>query len=1715
MSKAEQYRALIEFIKSSGAKTLISSDLDMTQFNFGLGKFKELLLPLDDISQWNDTDKKYFALATELNEAINQKYGEDAQEVIDSIKNASLTSYFTPENVVESMVQGVLAIKPKNILEPSTGTGNYLPSLARSFPMASIVAIEKEQLTAEILQERAKVISDRITVINKPLEEDRSTGYDLIISNIPFGDIKIYDSQLYKEANPEKIKASTRIHNYYFVKSLDKLNNGGVISFLVSSALMDNPGNSNVREFLMKNSDLITAYRLPDNVFKSEGTQASTDVIVLRKNIGKKKLTDQEKKFVTQQKIELPNDKGIEMPVNINSYYIGSNQVLGKLVCDGQYGNDTAVAKWESTEEEFLKSLRAMSLLTAASLQGMEEVQRIVASADIAKLAPVGTIELDPAFEIHPTMVHGNLMEYRGKAGLLHIENGNKYLKVYPELKDPLKVKALSDLRNVTKSLLAAEENSAANMDDIREQLNDAYNSFSFTYDTLHRNPNLLSLDADEAMMLSLEKLTEENGKKVYVKSDIFTMRINGVKAELKTSEELSDAMLYSLNAVGKLDLELISSVAGRPVNEIISEGIERKLIYFEVDDTGAVVPVTKDVFYSGNMYEKIARMSADTVEIPIGGQQLKEIYISELEASKPVPIPMELIDINIGERWIDPNDYQKFATHYFETESEVKYRSGTKSYFVRTVGYSSKEAVEMAIYTKSGDTVKGVDILRHALMNTSPEFTYEVADPEDPTKKKRTKDMDAIMAVRHKIEEIQKSFKEFIVNEPEIRERLETQYNFLYNNTTLRRYDGSHLRFEQMEHFKPYQHQKDTIWQICQNNGGIADQKVGSGKTLVMVGSAMEMRRLGIANKPAIVAMKANAAAVARDFKKAYPNAKVLYPRPVDFDVKRRREFLNKIKTNDWDCVVLTHEQFGMIPQSQEIINKILDDEIRGLGMDMKLLEDAGYSRSRKAVLKSLEKKKASLQAKLAGKIDSINKDEQLPSFQELGIDHLLVDESHQFKNLNYTTNFSRVKGLGTPEGSLRSTNMLLACRTLQELHKGEKGITFLSGTPISNSLVEMPLLLKYLSPLTLEKMGIETIDGFLTTFAKKSHDMEFNVAGEIKSTERFREFIKVPEMLTLYRKLANIVTDENFKVDKPLIKTELVMIKPSEEQLEFNQSIINFVNTKDPAYIGRPDMTEGELTAYALIATNLSRKASLDMRLINPDLDFNPESKLARMASNIARIYTETNSFKGTQFMFSDVSTPNEDKFNIYDELKRILIEHHCIPEDKITYIHDHEGDRKKNELFQRVNNGDIRIVMGSTQKMGTGVNMQERNVAIHHADIPWRPSDREQRNGRGVRQGNWAAKEHNDNFVHEFIYATERTLDAYQFDILKNKEHFIKQTKKLNIEEMDRTIRESDMGEDGAISARDITAILSGNNDLMERSKILKKLEAIERNYEYSYSAHSKEVHIARFQSGQNERNITSSSSNIESLKADVKWLEANHVVEKEALKELEENNTTSIWSSKPKETPEQQAEGVKKEKGFEYPMPVVIDGKPLKKTEEVGQALHEEMKRLRWLTKDGAVVDVGTYGNFDIKLRKKEDKTLGLYGGPPFEVLVKSKSTPVTYTFNNGDINENEKLAGLYIHRAITKAPKILDTEMKHINECYQARESLRKKMEKVFENPDKEKIQELKEQLRKLDLKMSGASDKSEVKEVIIGVNDELPVATRTAAFVTAAVELER
>uniref|UniRef100_UPI002572DD00 helicase-related protein n=3 Tax=Bacteroidales TaxID=171549 RepID=UPI002572DD00 len=688
-------------------------------------------------------------------------------------------------------------------------------------------------------------------------------------------------------------------------------------------------------------------------------------------------------------------------------------------------------------------------------------------------------------------------------------------------------------------------------------------------------------------------------------------------------------------------------------------------------------------------------------------------------------------------------------------------------------------------------------------------------------------------------IDEIRDGFTEWLDNQSdEFKERLVDLYNRRFNCFVRPRYDGSHQTFpginmkllgERLNVRSIYQSQKDCIWMLLQNGGGIADHEVGTGKTLIMCIAAHEMKRLGLAHKPMIIGLKANVAAIAETYRTAYPDARILFADEKTFSTANRVKFLRNMQNNDYDCIIMSHDQFGKIPQSRDLQEEIMQAELDTVEENLNVLKEQGKDIS-VGMLKGLQKRKATLEKRLETIRYKMEKEkDEVLDFKSMGIDHIFIDESHYFKNLTFNTRHDRVAGLGNSEGSNRALNLLYAIRTIQECTGKDLGATFLSGTTISNSLTELYLLFKYLRPNALESQQINCFDAWAAIFAKKTTDFEFTVTNTIAAKERFRYFIKVPELAAFYNEITDYKTAEDVGVDRPEKNEIMCNIPPTPEQEEFIKKLMVFAQTGDATLLGRLPLSDSEDKARMLIATDYARKMSLDMRMIDPEYGDNPGNKASICAAKIAEYYRRFAEYKGTQFVFSDLGTYKPGEWSVYAEIKRKLVEDHGIPASEIRFIQECGTQRAKDRMIADMNAGNVRILFGSTSMLGTGVNAQQRAVAIHHLDCPWRPSDLEQREGRAIRKGNEVAKLHNDNKVDVIIYAVERSLDAYKFNLLHCKQTFISQLKRgaMGL----RTIDEGSSDEKSGMNYSEYVAILSGNTDLLEKAKLEKRIAAME--------------------------------------------------------------------------------------------------------------------------------------------------------------------------------------------------------------------------------------------------------------------------------------------
>ena len=964
-----------------------------------------------------------------------------------------------------------------------------------------------------------------------------------------------------------------------------------------------------------------------------------------------------------------------------------------------------------------------------------------------------------------------------------------------------------------------------------RGYLNTYYDEFVMRYGNLNakQNVKLVMMDAGGRDILSLERA--EDGK--FVKADIFDRPVSFSVENHANVGSPEEALSASLNKYGTVNLGYMRGITDSTEEELLNALKGR--IFYNPLVTGYEI---KDRFIAGNVIEKAERIEAWIDGNP-ENERLPEVKqaLEALKEAEPQRIAFEDLDFNFGERWIPTGVYAAYMSHLFNTDVKIAYSASMDEFSV-ACGYRTMKITDEFLVKGYYWNYDGMHLLKHALHNTCPDMMKSIGKDENGNEIK-VRDSEGIQLANAKIDEIRNGFSEWLEEQsPQFKERLVTMYNRKFNCFVRPKYDGSHQTFPDLNLKglasrgiqSVYPSQKDCVWMIKQNGGGICDHEVGTGKTLIMCIAAHEMKRLNLAHKPMIIGLKANVAEIAATYQAAYPNARILYASEKDFSTANRVRFFNNIKNNDYDCVIMSHDQFGKIPQSPELQQRILQAELDTVEENLEVLRQQGKNVSR-AMLKGLEKRKHNLEAKLEKVEHAIkSRTDDVVDFKQMGIDHIFIDESHQFKNLTFNTRHDRVAGLGNSEGSQKALNMLFAIRTIQERTGKDLGATFLSGTTISNSLTELYLLFKYLRPKELERQDIRCFDAWAAIFAKKTTDFEFNVTNNVVQKERFRYFIKVPELAAFYNEITDYRTAEDVGVDRPHKNEILHHIPPTPDQEYFIKQLMEFAKTGDATLLGRLPLSETEEKAKMLIATDYARKMALDMRMIDPNYEDHPDNKASHCAKMIAEYYHKYDAHKGTQFVFSDLGTYQPgDGWNVYSEIKRKLTEDYGIPASEVRFIQECKTDKSRKAVIDAMNAGTVRVLFGSTSMLGTGVNAQKRCVAIHHLDTPWRPSDLQQRDGRGVRAGNEIAKHFAGNNVDVIIYAVEKSLDSYKFNLLHCKQTFISQLKSGAMGA--RTIDEGAMDEKSGMNFSEYMALLSGNTDLLDKAKLEKRIASLE--------------------------------------------------------------------------------------------------------------------------------------------------------------------------------------------------------------------------------------------------------------------------------------------
>lgn len=1250
-----------------------------------------------------------------------------------------------------------------------------------------------------------------------------------------------------------------------------------------------------------------------------------------------------------------------------------------------------------------------------------------------------------PFTAIRPFYKRDTLVIHEGKAGLTGlIENGQADFKPFDRQANLSFFRAYIALRDSYMELFAKEADALQVQPHLRVLLNRNYENFTAKFGELNKGNNRNLLLQDAALGFVVLSSLERRENEAWTKADIFFGPVFPQQESLHTDDP-AEALARSLNDKGIVDLDYMSTMTGLDEFTIIRQ-LDGKILMNPIFTTWE----TNDSYLSGNVIQKLSLAERAAASHPDDLQIARSL--AAIRRVQPEKIPFEILDFNLGERWMPVNYYQQFASDLFSLDTHIEYFSSADSFKVTYKNGNAKTDEEFAIMPKSGIKMKGAALLEHALENTSPYFSYKVGSGDTAV---RLPDNDAIQLGHQKIESIRSRFEEWLRELPNSeKNNIEDLYNETFNCYVLREYNGSHLVFPGLDRKALgiedlYSSQRDAAWRIIQNRGALIDHEVGLGKTLTMIVAAQEMKRLGIVQKPMILALKANIGQITDTYRKAYPQAKILAPGENDFTPVKRQGLFHQIKNNNWDCIILTHDQFGKIPQSPEVQQQILEGELDNIDADLNTLKSLGGEVSR-SILKGLELRKKNLEAKLNGVLYALeNKKDTGIDFREMNIDHLFVDESHRFKNLTFTTRHNRVAGLGNQDGSQKALNMLFAVRTLQQKFDADLCVTFLSGTPISNSLTEMYLIFKYLRPNELERQSIGNFDAWAAVFAKKTTDFEFSVTNQIVAKERFRHFIKVPELALFYNEITDYKTAKHISLDKPELAETLVNIHPTPDQQDFIKKLMMFAESGDATLLGRAELTAEEDNARMLIATNYAKKMSADMRLIDPDYEDHPDNKVNVCARKIAEVYNLSKEHKGTQIVFSDIGTPKPYVFNIYDALKNKLVSDFAIPAHEITFIHDWT-DRQKPELFRKMNAGEIRLLLGSTEKAGTGLNVQARVLAMHHFDTPWRPSDLEQRDGRGARQGNWLAKKFYDNKVLNFIYGVEQSLDAYKFNLLKNKQTFISQMKncELNV----RTLDEGALDEKSGMNFSEYIAILSGDTTLLEKTKVEKKVAQLEG----WKSAHFREVARNRYSLEAAEKRLSEIGTTLEGLLKD-------EALYNSQLKHNKEGNKMN---------------------------PVYLTDFETADSEVLGKKIIELYKNWAPAKGESEEKQIGKLYGFNLYIRQQREgyEEQGLFKYRLQNHFFAEGPAGIKYQSNGGHPNlDNPKMAARYFLNAIDKVTGLREKYEKEQTELVSEIPTLSELSQKTFEKEPE--LTELRVELRRLENEIAAKIRETQMKAV--------------------------
>jgi len=1376
----------------------------------------------------------------ENNEGWSKEYQELKQTLTPSeyklAKSSVLTAHFTSKTIIDSMYKGLekMGFTNGTILEPATGTGNFIGLVPNTFDKSKITGVEIDDLTGRI----AKYLYPESNIQIKGFEETdfKNNQFDSVITNVPFGAYKVYDR--------DYDKYNFYIHDYFIAKSIDKIKPNGICAVITSKGTMDKMS-STFRKHIADRAELVGAIRLPNNAFKENaGTEVTADILFFKK---RGTMIDANDDWIYVG----TNEDGIPL----NEYYINHPEMLLGTMKMG-------VSMYGGENETYLSP---------------DDRPLDVALQDAIKHLPEGIYQKQK--EIEETLDDDFLSaDYNIKNYCYCIKNDKLYMRIDDKLAIQQvaktnfdRFKRMIEIRDEVRLLLQRQIDNCSDEELNSEQLklNTMYDAFVKKYGYLNSkfNRNLFRQDADYALLVSLENYDESS--KSGTKTDIFSKRTIRIHKRVTTANNAQEALQISKNELGKVDLKYMEQLTGLSYDTLIND--LKTTIYknpiadsFESDDDIKYVGwETADEYLSGNVKQKlkIAKRAAEENE-------MYKVNVEALEQAQPEDIPASDISVRLGATWVDKKYYEQFLVEkfniykYYQDEIKVEYSSFDGTWSVSAPSWCKSGVEQTSIY--GTQRMNAFKIAEHCLNLQTINVYDEVEDDEGKTK--RVLNKAETIAAREKQKKLEQEFKNWIFDDPERRNDLVKKYNDTFNNTRLENFDGEYLTFPEMNPcIELKKHQKDAVERIIVSGNTLLHHVVGAGKTFEIAAAAMKLRQYGLANKPMIVVPNHLVMQWTREFKHLYPNANLLMATKKDLEKTNRLKFVSRVATGDWDAIVIAASSFEKIPLSKDRQEKKIKNEIASI--EQAILE-ARDGENTRITIKILERAKKNKEAVLKKLTDSTSKD-SLIKFEDLGVDYLFVDEAHKYKNKFIFTKMNNVAGISKAM-SQRATDLDMKCEYINELHHSNKGVVFATGTPISNSMVEMFTMQSYMQRDELAKCGLSYFDAWAANFGETQTALELAPSGNgYRTRTRFAKFTNLPELMKMYRSFADVKTADMLNLPTPKANKITITAKPTDEILRLNEVIQERAERINNG--GVPPEVDNMLKI-----TSDGKKLALDPRCFDEYAKDEKENKVNLCIDNVFDIWEKTTEKKSTQIIFCDMSTPKysfsdyvpEEDFDIYNDIKSKLVAK-GIPEKEIRFIHEAKTDLQKQNLFDEVRNGNVRVIIGSTEKCGAGTNIQDRLIALHHLDTPYRPSDLQQREGRIVRQGN------SNEEVFIYTYVTERTFDSYSYQILENKQKFISQ-----IDNGDLTIREASDIDETTLSYAEIKAITTANPKIkqkMELEQELQRLHTLEGQYRNNkYQLQDK---ITKFLPQQ----IALTESNIHNITADIETRNSNKYID----------------------------------------------------------------------------------------------------------------------------------------------------------------------------------------------------------------------------------------